>query len=66
MYAADNSPEYKEFWFQMEHAKSFYRPNQTLNFFVDPSDGHDDFLMSLALLVEAADKYEKPRIAYGR
>jgi hypothetical protein len=65
MYAADNSPEYKEFWLQMERAKSFYRPSQTLNFFVDPSDGHDDFLMSLALLVESAGLY-KPRIAVGR
>jgi hypothetical protein len=25
----------------------------TLDFYVDPSDGHDDFLSSLALLVEA-------------
>jgi hypothetical protein len=27
-----------------------------MNFYVDPSQGHDDFLMSLALLVEAAQK----------
>jgi hypothetical protein len=65
MYAADNSPEYREFWRQMEYAKSFYRPSQTLNFFVDPSDGHDDFLMSLALLNESAAHYQ-PRIARGR
>jgi hypothetical protein len=65
MYAADNSPEYKEFWHQIAKAKSFYRPSRTLNFFVDPSDGHDDFLISLALLVQAGSLYE-PRIARAR
>ncbi len=65
MYAADNSPEYKEFWFQMEKAKGHYRPSQTMNFYVNPSEGHDDYLMSLALLVEAARDYS-PRQAKGK
>ena len=65
MYAPDNSPEYQEFWFEISKAKSRYRLNRTLNFYVDPSDGHDDFLMSLALLVEAANGYS-PREARGR
>jgi hypothetical protein len=65
MYAADNSPQYQEFWQQMEHAKSYYRPSRTMNFYVDPAEGHDDFLMSLALLVEAASHYQ-PRSAHGR
>ena len=64
MYASDGSPEYQEFWFEMEKAKSQYRPNQTMNFYVDPAQGHDDFLMSLALLVEAASRYS-PRSAKG-
>jgi hypothetical protein len=64
MYAADNSPEYKEFWFQMDRAKSFYRASQTMNFYVDPAEGHDDYLMSLALLVEAGRQYS-PREARG-
>ncbi|MFC2006124.1 hypothetical protein ACFLVG_04120 [Chloroflexota bacterium] len=65
MYAGDGSVEYQEFWFEMEKAKSQYRPSQTMNFYVDPPQGHDDFLMSLALLVEAARRYE-PRGARGR
>jgi hypothetical protein len=65
MYAADNSAEYQEFWHQVERARSFYRPSQTMNFYVDPADGHDDFLMSLALLAEAGRRYE-PREAKGR
>ena len=64
MYAGDSSSEYVEFWTEMEKAKSLYRPNQTMNFYVDPSQGHDDFLMSLALLVEAGNLYE-PRGAKG-
>ena len=64
MYAGDGSPEHQEFWQEMETAKSHYRPNQTMNFYVDASRGHDDFLMSLALLVEAANGYT-PRGARG-
>jgi len=41
-----------------------YRPSQTLNFFVDSSDGHDDYLMSLAMVVQAAGKC-LPRRARG-
>ncbi|MBI2328315.1 MAG: hypothetical protein HYU85_01470 [Chloroflexi bacterium] len=64
MYAGDGSAEYQEFWFEMEKAKSHYRPSQTMNFYVEPEQGHDDFLMSLALLVEAARQYQ-PRGARG-
>ena len=64
MYAGDGSQEYREFWSQMERAKSTFRPSQTMNFYVDPAEGHDDFLTSLALLVEAS-QYE-PRSARGR
>ncbi len=63
MYAQDSSEEYREFWFQMTKAKSNFRANQTMNFYVDPAVGHDDFLSSLALLVEAA-RYT-PRSARG-
>jgi len=64
MYAADGSEEYQEFWFELERAKSVFRPSQTMNFYVDPHQGHDDFLMSLALLIEAAEY--RPRSAKGR
>ena len=35
-----------------------------MNFYVDESQGHDDFLMSLALLAEAANQYQ-PRVGRG-
>jgi hypothetical protein len=65
MYAGDSSDEYSRFWTEMEKARSRYRANQTMNFYVDPSQGHDDFLMSMALLVKAAEGYT-PREAKGR
>jgi len=65
MYAGDGSDEYREFWEQAERARVAYRANQTMNFFVDPSDGHDDYLMSVALAVEAAAD-SRPRTARGR
>ena len=64
VYKGDGSVEHQEFWLEMEKAKSQYRPSQTMNFYVDPAQGHDDFLMSLALLVEAARQYI-PREARG-
>jgi len=64
MYAGDGSAEYQELWAEMERAKSQYRPSQTMNFYVDPAQGHDDFLMSLALVVEAANHYS-PRGVRG-
>ncbi len=64
VYKGDGSEEYQEFWYELERARSQYRPSQNMNFYVDPSQGHDDFLMSLALLVEAANRYE-PKTARG-
>jgi hypothetical protein len=64
MYAGDGSSEYQEFWSEIDNARSQYRANQTMNFYVDPTKGHDDFLMSLALVMEAANNYE-PREAKG-
>jgi hypothetical protein len=58
VYSKDGSDECREFWREMEGAKCHYRPSQTVNFYVSASEGHDDFLMSLALLVEAGERYE--------
>ena len=58
VYKGDGSEEYQEFMWEIEKARGQYRPSQTMNFYVDPGQGHDDFLMSLALAVEAARLYE--------
>jgi len=59
VYKGDGSDEAQEFWLELEKAKSQYRASQTMNFYVSPAEGHDDFLMSLALAVEAANLYER-------
>ncbi len=67
MYIADGSAEWAEFWRQVELARAAYRSGRTMSFFVDPSSGHDDYLMSLALVVEAAQDLDpRPRVARGR
>jgi hypothetical protein len=64
LYKQDGSQEYQETLFELERARARYRPNQTMNFYVDPQEGHDDFLVSLALVVQAA-KGLSPREAKG-
>ena len=65
LYRQDGSAEYRDTLFELERARAQYRPNQTMSFYVDPQEGHDDFLVSLALLVQAA-KGSGPREAKGR
>ena len=64
LYYQDGSNEHRELLTQLEKARSQYRPNQTMNFYVDPQEGHDDFLVSLALVAEAARDFS-PRAAKG-
>jgi hypothetical protein len=64
LYKQDGSREYKETLFELEKARAQYRPNQTMNLYVDPHEGHDDFLVSLALVVQAAKDFS-PREAKG-
>ena len=64
MYARDGSEEWAEFWRQVTSARIQYRMDKTMNFYVEESQGHDDYLNSLALLGEAG-KY-LPRVARGR
>ena len=57
MYAADASDMsvevLRECWQQLKRARYRLPVPDTLDFYVDPSEGHDDFLISLALLCEA-------------
>jgi hypothetical protein len=46
----------REAWRQYRSAKHTVLPGGFMNFYVDPSDGHDDFLLSLALLAHAASQ----------
>jgi len=65
LYAQDGSTEYRQCRRELERARAAYRANRTMTFLVKPSDGHDDYLVSLALLAEASAD-TAPRAARGR
>ena len=50
----------RECWDQLRKAKYCLFGQEIMDFFVDPSEGHDDFLISLALLCEALVRYTQP------
>ena len=60
VYAPDGSEDARALWREVELARYEMRANEVLRFFVDPSDGHDDYLMSLALCGHAADSTALP------
>jgi hypothetical protein len=59
------SPELAECYRQLEVCRAAYRANKTLNFFVEARDGHDDYVISLALLAATLET-ASPRRALGR
>ena len=54
LYRADGSAEAAQCRRQLELARVAYRDARTMQFDVDPAEGHDDYLISLALCVDAA------------
>lgn len=64
IYQGDGSQEYQQCQWELRHSRSQYRANQTMNFYVDPAEGHDDYLMSLALCSQAATTM-RPTTATG-
>ena len=70
LYAADGSIEHRHCLHELELARATYRANRTMNFYVDEADGHDDYLMSLALVVEAgadsASRTARGRVREGK
>ena len=66
LYRADGSAEAAECRRQLELARAAYRDERTMQFHVDPTEGHDDYLMSLALAVDAARDAGGSRTARGR
>jgi len=66
LYAPDGSREWRQAWRELELARAVYRPNRAMSFYVPEGQGHDDYLVSLALAVEAAAGLAGPRVARGR
>ena len=55
----------EELWSQIALARTKVRPSRVMDFFVDPREGHDDYLMSLALVAKAAATVRPERVARG-
>ncbi len=66
LYRGDGSPQWAECRRQLELARVIYRDSRTMDFRVDAGDGHDDYLISLALAVSAAGQEGGSRTARGR
>lgn len=59
-------PEAAEMHRQLRLARNYVKPNRCMDFNVPETEGHDDHLMSLALLSHAADHLPARRVASGR
>ncbi|HLH61634.1 MAG TPA: hypothetical protein VKV20_08125 [Ktedonobacteraceae bacterium] len=62
LYAHNGAPPaiYEEVWKQLRQARYRLPAPEVLDIYVDPTDGHDDFLISLALLAEALQSLVSP------
>jgi len=65
LWKPDGAPEQAEALRQLRLCRAEYRPNRTVRWHVDPSQGHDDHVAAAALTIEAATK-ATPREARGR
>ena len=65
LYGMDGSREWAECRRELELARAVYRDTRSMQFHVDPSEGHDDYLTSLALVVAAARHADGERAARG-
>jgi hypothetical protein len=62
LYARQDAPQaiYDECWKQLRRARYRLPAPEMLDMYVDPIDGHDDFLISLALLTENLEALSAP------
>ena len=62
MYTTEEAPGaiYEEAWKQLKLARYTVPGDGLINMYVNPEDGHDDFLLSTGLLTEALSKMEQP------
>jgi hypothetical protein len=56
----DGSPDGERMWHEVEKARYELKGEETMKFFVPANEGHDDYLMSLALCCHAAQAAAPP------
>jgi hypothetical protein len=62
LYSKDRTPRavYDEMWSQIKKARFRLPVTETIDFYVEAGEGHDDFLISLALLTVAIERVIQP------
>jgi hypothetical protein len=63
IYRSDSGTCIREFWRQLRHTRYQLRSSEEMAFSVSEREGHDDFVMSLALCIRAAEATSAP--AFG-
>jgi pimeloyl-ACP methyl ester carboxylesterase len=63
LYKEDHSPESRQFWQEVRACRYWLRANETLAWGVPTSEGHDDFVISLALCCRAASTAVLPAVS---
>ena len=65
LYCSSDAPGglLEECWQQLRRARYRLPAPDTLDIYVDPTEGHDDFLISLALLTEALKAVNTPAVS---
>lgn len=64
VYAQEEAPAevYEECWHQLRKARYRLPAAEIMDFYVDQADGHDDFVISLALLTEGLRELTNPAV----
>jgi hypothetical protein len=60
LYAPDGSAESRQCWWEIEHTRYHLKAGETLAWSVPAHEGHDDFVVSLALCARAAESAVPP------
>lgn len=63
VYAEDGSAEIRELWYEIERTRYSLAANEIITWHVPESEGHDDFVVSLALAARAAEMTAPPPIS---
>lgn len=65
LYNEESAPPdiYRECWQQIRAARYSLPAPETINFYVEPSEGHDDYLTSLALCAQGLEAIIQPAVS---
>jgi hypothetical protein len=60
VYAGEDSAEWRQLWWEARHTRYQLKASERLSWAVPAHEGHDDFVVSLALCARAAENAPPP------